>query len=137
MFNPATLTFTALNPTGKDDSNDQENWNILPSGRVLTVDSRTAQRSELYNPATNNWEPAVDTQVNLADVGAGTKNSSEVGPAVQRPESGWTGARLSGSRFDHPRLAAGLPCSLTAVHVRRKLLMLLPRNSISSACCTR
>lgn len=85
-FNPATLTFTALAPTGKDDSNDQENWTILPNGKVLTVDSGTVQRSELYDSATNVWEAAVDTLVNLADVGAGTKNSSEVGPIVQRPD---------------------------------------------------
>src|SRR6266545_4604253 len=85
-FNPATLTFTALGPTGKDDSNDQENWNILPDGKVLIVDSRIVQRSETYDPATNAWEPALDTQVNLADVGAGTKNSSEVGPGVLRPD---------------------------------------------------
>ncbi len=85
-FNPATLTFTALGPTGKDDSNDQENWNILPDGKVLTVDSRIVQRSETYDPATNAWEPALDTQVNLADVGAGTRNSSEVGPGVLRPD---------------------------------------------------
>jgi len=85
-FNPATLTFTALAPTGKDDSNDEENWNILPNGRVLTVDSRIRQRSEVYNPATNAWEAAVDTGVNLADIGAGTANSVEVGPGVLRPD---------------------------------------------------
>ena len=32
-FNPATLTFTALNPTGKADRNNEENWAILPDGR--------------------------------------------------------------------------------------------------------
>jgi hypothetical protein len=85
-FNPSTLTFTALAPTGKDDGNDEENWHALPNGKVLTVDSRTVQRSEVYDPATNAWEAAVDTQVNLADVGAGTKNSSEVGPSVLRPD---------------------------------------------------
>ena len=85
-FNPATLTFTALAPTGKDDSNDEENWTILPNGRVLTVDSRIRQRSEVYNPATNAWEAAVDTGVNLADTGAGTANSVEVGPGVLRPD---------------------------------------------------
>jgi Kelch motif len=85
-FDPATLTFSALAPTGKDDGNDQENWNILPNGKVLTVDSTTVQRSEVYDPATNAWEAAVDTQVNLADWGAGTVNSAEVGPAILRPD---------------------------------------------------
>ena len=56
-FNPATLTFTALAPTGKADSNDQENWNILPNGKVLTVDSRTASRFGNLQRATNAWVP--------------------------------------------------------------------------------
>jgi uncharacterized repeat protein (TIGR01451 family) len=85
-FTPATLTFTALAPTSKDDSNDQENWNILPNGRVLTVDSRIASSFEIYDPATNSWGTAGSTVVNLADTGPGTVNSSEVGPAVLRPD---------------------------------------------------
>src|SRR6476620_4060761 len=55
-FDPATLTFTALAPTGKNDGNDEEGWNILPTGRVLTVDSTTVATSELYDPGTNSWD---------------------------------------------------------------------------------
>ncbi len=84
-FDPATLNFTALNPTGKDDSNDQENWNILADGRVLTVDSRIQASFEIYNPATNSWGTAGSTVVNLADVG-GSCTSAEVGPGVLRPD---------------------------------------------------
>src|SRR2546430_14684989 len=36
-FDPATLTFTALARTGKDDINDEEGWHQLPSGTFLTV----------------------------------------------------------------------------------------------------
>ena len=36
-FDPATLTFTALAPTGKDDINDEEGWHQLPNGTFLTV----------------------------------------------------------------------------------------------------
>jgi hypothetical protein len=85
-FNPATLTFTALAPTGKNDGNDQENWTILPTGRVLTVDSTTVSTSELYDPGTNSWDNLAGTAVNLADWGPGTVNSAEVGPAVIRPD---------------------------------------------------
>jgi hypothetical protein len=85
-FDPATLTFTALAPTGKNDENNEENWNILPTGRVLTVDSRTVAKSELYDPGTNSWDNLADTVVNLADFGPGTVDSSEVGPAVLRPD---------------------------------------------------
>ncbi len=96
-FDPATLAFTALNPTGKDDINDEENWNLLPNGKVLTVDSRIASAFEVYDPATNAWEPAGATPVNLADTGAGTGSSSEVGPAVLRPDG--TLVYFSGSVF--------------------------------------
>lgn len=85
-FDASTLTFTALNPTSKDDANSEEGWNILPDGRVITVDSSIASSFEIYDPATNSWGTAGATVVNLADFGAGTGNSTEVGPAVARPD---------------------------------------------------
>ena len=85
-FDPTTLTFTALNPVSKDDSNDEENWNILPNGNVLTVDSRIANSFEIYDPTLNSWGIAGSTGINLADAGAGTGGSSEVGPAILRPD---------------------------------------------------
>jgi hypothetical protein len=85
-FNPATLTFSALAPTDKDDINDEEGWNQLPNGGVLTVDSRIQTSFEIYDSATNSWGTAGSTVVNLADTGAGTANSREVGPAVLRPD---------------------------------------------------
>jgi hypothetical protein len=85
-FDPATLTFTALAPTGKADPNWEENWNQLPNGRVLTVDSYIPTSSEIYDPATNSWGTAGSTVVNLADTGPGTVGSEEVGPAVLRPD---------------------------------------------------
>ena len=85
-FNPATLTFTALAPTDKDDINSEEGWNQLPNGKFLTVDSRIQASFETYDPATNSWGTAGSTVVNLADTGAGTVNSKEVGPAVLRPD---------------------------------------------------
>src|SRR6266436_3379771 len=85
-FDPATLTFSALAPTGKDDVNDEEGWNQLPNGTFLTVDSRIQTSFEIYDSATNSWEPRGSTVVNLADTGSGTANSKEVGPAVLRPD---------------------------------------------------
>ena len=66
-FNPTTLTFTALTPTGKADSNNEENWNILPDGTLLTVDARISSQSEIYDPVTNTWGDRTNTVVNLAD----------------------------------------------------------------------
>ena len=85
-FNPATLTFTALNPTGKADRNNEENWTILPDGRILTIDARVVAQSEIYDPVTNTWGNRANTVVNMADFGAGVGNSSEIGPAVLRPD---------------------------------------------------
>ena len=85
-FNPATLTFSALAPTDKDDINDEEGWNQLANGTFLTVDSRIQASFEIYDSATNSWGTAGSTVVNLADTGAGTVNSKEVGPAVLRPD---------------------------------------------------
>jgi uncharacterized repeat protein (TIGR01451 family) len=94
-FNPATLTFTALNPTGKADRNNEENWAILPDGRILTVDARVAAQSEIYDPVTNTWGNRANTVVNMADCCGGVGNSAEVGPVVLRPDG--TGIGFSGN----------------------------------------
>ena len=85
-FNPSTLTFTALNDTGKtDNTNSEEGWVILPSGKVLTVDSSVANSFELYDPTTNQWAGQGTTAgITLPDVG-GNCHSIELGPAIQLP----------------------------------------------------
>ena len=86
-FDPATVTFTALGfAAGKDDPNDEEGWHQLPNGTFLTVDSRIPTSFEIYDSATNSWEPRGSTVVNLADTGTGTVGSDEVGPGVLRPD---------------------------------------------------
>src|SRR5213076_2334242 len=67
-------------------SNNQENWNILYDGRILTVNSFVASSFEIYDPVANTWGNSGPTPVNLADTGPGTVNSKEVGPAVLRPD---------------------------------------------------
>ncbi len=84
-FDVPTLTFTGLSPTNKACSNNEENWNILPDGTVLTVDAHIVSQFEIYNPVANNWTSGA-TPVNLADWGPGTGNSTEVGPGVLRPD---------------------------------------------------
>lgn len=83
-FDPATLTFKALGPTNKQDSNDVEHWNILPDGRVLTVDTRIESQFELYDPATNSWSFG-PTPVNLMTCCDAVK-LPEAGPGVLRPD---------------------------------------------------
>jgi Ca2+-binding RTX toxin-like protein len=84
-LNLMTRTFTALNPTGKADRNDEENWNILYDGTILTVDSSIPAQSETYDPVTNTWGNRLSTVVNMADT-SGLGNSTEVGPGVLRPD---------------------------------------------------
>jgi hypothetical protein len=79
-LNPGTLKYTAVG-TGKSDRNDEEGWELLPNGSVLTVDAINSPNSELFNPATKAWTSAGSTIVQLED-----PSSQELGPAVLRPD---------------------------------------------------
>jgi hypothetical protein len=85
LLNAATLTWTNLLGTGKDDSNDEEGWNLLPNGKVLTVDTfiggGAPLASQVYDPSTDQWTSAGNTTALLVDV-----QSREIGPGVLRPD---------------------------------------------------
>src|SRR5262249_43422889 len=69
-FDPSTLTFTALNPGGKIDKNNEEGWTLLPDGRFLAVDASTSNSFEVYDPVANTWGSSGTTAgITLADVG--------------------------------------------------------------------
>jgi hypothetical protein len=81
LLDAKTLTWTPVG-TGKADSNNEENWTLLPSGKVLTVDANNAStNSEIFDPTTGIWSFAGSTIVQLVDFG-----SHEIGPAVLRPD---------------------------------------------------
>jgi hypothetical protein len=75
-LNPTTLTWTSAAAAGKADSNNEENWTLLPNGNVLTVDAYTigptgnpiacGSGSEFYAPATGTWTSAGSTLHKLA-----------------------------------------------------------------------
>jgi hypothetical protein len=108
LLNARTLTWA---PTGADkfDVNDEEGWNLLPNGQVLTVDAYVSSyvqdgtNSEFYDPATGISRSAGSTIVQLWDsaaaCGGKAKASFEVGPAVLRPDGTvfYTGANSCGS----------------------------------------
>ncbi|MBZ5599726.1 MAG: hypothetical protein LAN83_15555 [Acidobacteriia bacterium] len=82
LLNATTLTWTSTG-TGKFDGNDEEGWELLPSGILLTVDANSSDptHSEKYSPKMGKWISAGSTIVPLADPG-----SHEIGPAVLRPD---------------------------------------------------
>ena len=108
LFNPTTLTWTPTG-AGKFDVNDEEGWNLLPNGKVLTVDAYVFQydasgtNSEIYDPALGTWASAGSTLVQLWDsadaCGGSHKATFEVGPAVLRPDGTvfYTGANTCGA----------------------------------------
>ena len=95
LLNAKTLTWTPTG-TGKFDINDEEGWNLLANGKLLTADAYVSAydpngtNSELYVPSTGTWSSAGSTQSQLWDSAAacGGENvaSFEVGPAVLRPD---------------------------------------------------
>jgi hypothetical protein len=79
LFNASSMTWT-LTGSGKHDPNSQEGWTLLPSGKVLTVDTNNGTQSELYDPSTGSWSLAGSTGNSLV------APCIEVGPAVLRPD---------------------------------------------------
>src|SRR5262249_51235401 len=92
LFDARKLTWTPTG-AGKADWNDEENWTLLPSGGILTIDAYVRSydplgtNSEIYNPATGTWSSAGSTIVQLWDSYTNSSRASyEVGPAVLRPD---------------------------------------------------
>ena len=101
LFNSALFDETHLSwsitGTNKPDYNIEENWILLPNGRVLNVETYAyslynpaGTRSEIYDPGTGQWSDAGSTVVQLWDSAAACGGESaasyEVGPMVLRPD---------------------------------------------------
>jgi hypothetical protein len=80
FFNAKKLTWT-LKGSGKSDSFAEEGMELLPSGKVLLVDTQNTPNSEIFDPKTSTWTSAGSTIVDLS-ISAG----EETGPALLRPE---------------------------------------------------
>lgn len=97
LLNAKTLTWIVAAGLGKNDDNDEEGWTLLPDGNVLTVDTYVGfpstyagRNSEIYNPTSEIWGSAGDTQVRLWDsrIGCPTQtggSAHETGPEVLVP----------------------------------------------------
>jgi hypothetical protein len=83
-FSGTTPTWT-MTGTGKADRNDEEGWNFIGLGKILTVDASRGlgpkvNLTEIYDIATGTWSAGPKTPNILVD-----PHSSEVGPAVLIP----------------------------------------------------
>ena len=92
LFDATNLTWLATG-AGKFTINDEENWTLLPDGKVLAVDAYVGSydpdgtNSELYDPASGTWSSAGSTIVQLWDSYPDRQHASyEVGPAPLLPD---------------------------------------------------
>jgi hypothetical protein len=70
LLDPATLTWTVINPIGKIDGfNSEEAWSLLPDGTIFTLDVQAAPNSERYFPSTSTWVSAGPTPLDLHSPG--------------------------------------------------------------------
>lgn len=91
LFNPTTLSWTLTGaPNAGFNYQDEQGYELLPNGDVLTIDIWTnypnggATNAEIYNPSSGTWSSAGSTPVSLPDPSA--CGTWEIGPAVLRPD---------------------------------------------------
>jgi hypothetical protein len=98
FFKAKTLGWT-LKGSGKADTFSEEEWELLPNGTLLTVDTQNTPNSEVFNPKTNTWTSAGSTVADLA-----INSSLEIGPALLRPQGNVFAMGANGSGAGHTAL---------------------------------
>jgi hypothetical protein len=90
LLDASTLTWTFTGaPNAAGAYQDEQGYNLMPNGNVLTIDvwtnypSGDATNAEQYVPSSGVWESAGNTPVSLVDPAA--CGNWEIGPAVVRP----------------------------------------------------
>jgi hypothetical protein len=89
LLNVSTLKWTKTgSPNAGQDYQDEQGYELLPDGNVLTIDVWTnypsggATNAEQYSPGNGAWSSAGNTPVSLVD--PAVCNNWEIGPAVVR-----------------------------------------------------
>jgi hypothetical protein len=78
LFNENSSSWTQIG-TGKQDTNSEEGWTLLPNGDVLVVNVFDPPYAQVYVPSANEWESAGQTLENLI-------TGYEIGPQTLRPD---------------------------------------------------
>jgi hypothetical protein len=96
MLDPATLTWTKINATGKADFNAEEGWTLMPDGTIVTADVKAAPNGEKLILSTKQWISTGSTIVDLhspSPFGCLKYGNNqcyfppgEIGPAILRPD---------------------------------------------------
>ena|SRR5579863_564965 len=91
LLDATTLTWTSTGaPNAGFNYQDEQGYELLPNGDVLTIDVWTnypsggATNVEIYSPSAGTWSSAGNTPVSLPDPSACA--TWEIGPAVLRPD---------------------------------------------------
>jgi hypothetical protein len=82
LFNETGLNWQVLSGEGKNDPNDEEGWNLLPSGQLLTVDTWLPPTSEFFTPHSLSWSFAGNTLPGQSPINT---PAIEIGPQVVLP----------------------------------------------------
>jgi hypothetical protein len=80
LFNATGKNWLVIPGQGKNDPNDEEGWNLEPSGQLLTVDTWLTPTTELFTPSSLNWSFAGNTVNSPVDT-----PEVEIGPQVVMP----------------------------------------------------
>lgn len=88
-LDPATLAWTQIPATGKNDNFAEEGFTVLPSGSIFTVDLTTTPFSEHFVPASNAWVQDGPTPVPLTSP-TGSPGGLTYGPAPIQTVGGIT-----------------------------------------------
>jgi hypothetical protein len=79
LFDPATLTWTAMSKKG--DRSSEETWVLLPDGSVIVAQCANHPSSERYIIATDTWQIEPTLPNDLVEA-----SSIEIGPGVLMPD---------------------------------------------------
>jgi hypothetical protein len=83
LLNAKTLKWKVIPGTGKNDPNDEEGWTLEPNGQLLTLDTWIPAATQLFNPNSDSWSFAGNTDPNGDPVDLFPV--VEIGPQVEMP----------------------------------------------------